>query len=150
MSETNNNLKFVGDIKFPTNFDVQITRPLDNRLVVGSVEDLTGIAYPYLGMVVNIAGTSDLYVLVGSDARVPENWKLASGDTEALKDISEVIGNPSSESEEGRGLFKDIEDIRRDVKKTNFSIPVMSQSMVDEIDADSDIDFDSSDDRSHS
>ena len=40
MSETNNNLKFVGDIKFPTNFDVQITRPLDNRLVVGSVDDL--------------------------------------------------------------------------------------------------------------
>ena len=146
MSETNNNLKFVGDIKFPTNFDVQITRPLDNRLVVGSVDDLLTIAYPYLGMVVNIAGTSDLYVLVGSDARVPENWKLASGDTEALKDISEVIGNPSSESEEGSGLFKDIEDIRRDVKKTNFSIPVMSQSMVDEIDADSDIDFDSSDD----
>ena len=146
MSETNNNLKFVGDIKFPTNFDVQITRPLDNRLVVDSVDDLLTIAYPYLGMVVSIAGTSDLYVLVGSDARVPENWKLASGDTEALKDISEVIGNPSSESEEGSGLFKDIEDIRRDVKKTNFSIPVMSQSMVDEIDADSDIDFDSSDD----
>ena len=146
MSETNNNLKFVGDIKFPTNFDVQITRPLDNRLVVDKEEDLLTIAYPYLGMVVSIAGTSDLYVLVGSDARVPENWKLASGDTEALKDISEVIGNPSSESEEGSGLFKDIEDIRRDVKKTNFSIPVMSQSMVDEIDADSDIDFDSSDD----
>ena len=143
---TNNNLKFVGDIKFPTNFDVQITRPLDNRLVVDSVDDLVKIAYPYLGMVVNIAGTSDLYVLIGSDASKAENWKLASGDTEALKDISEVIGNPSSESEEGSGLFKDIEDIRRDVKKTNFSIPVMSQSMVDEIDADSDIDFDSSDD----
>ena len=44
MSEINNNLKFVGDIKFPTNFDVQITRPLDNRLVVDSVDDLVKIA----------------------------------------------------------------------------------------------------------
>ena len=31
---------FSGDIRFPSNFDVQYTKPLDSRLVVDNVEDL--------------------------------------------------------------------------------------------------------------
>ena len=149
---------FKGDIKFPTNFDVQVTRPLDTRLVVEKIDNLTdgSITYPYQGMVVNIAGTSELYVLQTQgieNAKNPDNWKLVSGDNESLNEVkeglgilTELVGNPSTESEEISGLFKDIADIRNDVKKTNFDIPVLSQSMVNEIDADPDIDFDSSED----
>ena len=51
---------------FTTPFDVQTTRPLDIRLVVDSVNDLINgsIEAPYKGMVVNIAGTSELYILI--------------------------------------------------------------------------------------
>lgn len=149
---------FKGDIKFPTNFDVQVTRPLDTRLVVKNIDNLTDgtITHPYQGMVVNIAGTSELYVLQTQgieESRILDNWKLVSGNNESLNEVkeglgilTELVGSPSTESEETSGLFKDIEDIRNDVKKTNFDIPVLTQSMVNEIDADSDIEFDSSED----
>lgn len=93
-------------IKIANNFDVRSTKPLDIRLVVDSVEDLTncfkptdkngGEFYaPYVGMVVNIKGTSDLYVYTGvknkdnngneyieggiNDTGQIENWSKVSG-----------------------------------------------------------------------
>ena len=75
---------FDGTIKFPSNFDVQATRPLDNRLVVDSYDDLTNgsITYPYQGMVVNIKGKSELWILLTSGIEAShhkENWKLVTG-----------------------------------------------------------------------
>lgn len=96
--------------------DVQITQPLDIRLVVDRKEDLTKIKAPYKGMCVSIAGTSEIWIFIkGSieESRNLENWKLVSGN--------------------GSGLSK-------------YSLPVMTPEMVDVADSDSDIDFDSSED----
>lgn len=115
---------FSGSIKFPTNFDVQTTRPLDVRLVVDSYEDLTNgsIEAPYQGMVVNIKGTSELWILKESptgkiitDSHNPDNWELVTG------------------TGTGDGLSK-------------YSLPVMTQEMVDAATLDPDVDFDGSED----
>ena len=75
---------FNGAIKFPSNFDVQATRPLDDRLVVDSYDDLINgsIAYPYQGMVVNIKGTSKLWILKTQGIKEShdiKNWELVTG-----------------------------------------------------------------------
>ena len=113
---------FSGDIRFPSNFDVQTTRPLDIRLVVDSKDDLTNgsIEAPYQGMVVNIKGTSELWVLKTdgiANSMIASNWELVTG----------------SGSGDGSGLGK-------------YSLPVMTPEMVDAATADSDIDFDGSED----
>lgn len=111
---------FNGSIDFTSNFNVQTTRPLDNRLVVDSYDDLTNgsIEAPYQGMVVNIAGTSELWILKTSgiaESHIPSNWELVTG----------------SGSGSGSGLSK-------------YSLPVMTPEMVADATADSDIDFDES------
>ena len=60
MAQTYNNT-----IDFASGFNVLQTGPLDSRLVVDSVENLTdgSIKAPYEGMVVNIKGTPALYIL---------------------------------------------------------------------------------------
>lgn len=113
---------FRGDIVFPTNFDVQVTKPLDARLVVDSYEDLTNgsIEAPYQGMVVNIKGTSELWILKTSgidNSHNPDNWELVTG----------------SSTGDGNGLSK-------------YSLPVMTQEMADEATLDPDVDFDGSED----
>ena len=109
---------FNGSIDFPSNFNVQTTKPLDNRLVVDSYVDLTNgsIEAPYQGMVVNIKGTSELWILKTSgieNSHIASNWELVTGS--------------------GGGLSK-------------YSLPVMTPEMVEEATADSDIDFDGSED----
>ena len=112
---------FPGAIPFSTNFDVQTTLPLDNRLVVDSFEDLTNgtIEAPYQGMVVNIKGTSELWILKTSGIAASHdvaNWELVTG----------------SGTDSGTGLGK-------------YSIPVMTPEMVDLANSDPDVDFDASD-----
>ena len=86
---------FNGAIKFPSNFDVQATRPLDDRLVVDSYDDLTNgsIAYPYQGMVVNIKGTSELWILKAQGVEAShhlENWELVTG-SGISGDVEQII-----------------------------------------------------------
>lgn len=114
---------FKGSIDFTSNFNVQTTRPLDVRLVVDSFEDLINgsIEAPYQGMVVNIAGTSELWVLQTSGieaSRNPRNWKLVTG---------------SGGSGGGDGLSK-------------YSLPVMTPEMADHATANPDVEFDESED----
>lgn len=108
---------FKGQIPIQSNFDVQYTAPLDARLVVNSREDLTTIEAPYQGMVVNIAETSELWILTrpSEEAGDLNSWKLVTG------------------SGGGNGLSK-------------YSLPVMTPAMVDEASVDPDIDFDGSED----
>ena len=59
--------------------------PADIRTVVSNVEDLTNGTIPnvYQGLVVNIAGTGDLYVFIGTSiraAKLPENWIKVGGE----------------------------------------------------------------------
>lgn len=118
---------YKGSINFPSNFDVQTTAPLDNRIVVDSKEDLINgsIKSPYQGMVVNIKETSELWILqtqgiAESMARDefgnPKNWKLVTG-----------TGSGSN------GLSK-------------YSIPVMTEKMAEDATNDPDVDFDGSED----
>lgn len=83
-----------GSIKIANNFDVSVTRPLDIRLVVKNVEslyDTNVMKSPYKGMLVNIEGTSDVYVYTGAykdkkgiihdgvnGVKYPENWSKIS------------------------------------------------------------------------
>ena len=59
--------------------------PADIRTVVSNVEDLTNGTIPnvYKGIVVNVAGTGDLYVFIGTSiraAKLPENWIKVGGE----------------------------------------------------------------------
>ena len=59
--------------------------PADIRTVVSNVEDLTNGTIPnvYQGLVVNVTGTGDLYVFIGTSiraAKLPENWIKVGGD----------------------------------------------------------------------
>ena len=59
--------------------------PADIRTVVSNVEDLTNGTIPnvYQGLVVNIAGTGDLYVFIGTSiraAKLPKNWIKVGGE----------------------------------------------------------------------
>ena len=58
--------------------------PVDIRTVVSSKDDLTNGTIPnvYKGIVVNVAGTGDLYVFIGTsvrDAKLPKNWIKVGG-----------------------------------------------------------------------
>ena len=111
---------FKGGVTFTNNFDVKVTKPLDIRLVVDSYEDLTNgsIEAPYQGMVVNIKGTSQLWILKTEsieDSHNRANWELVTG------------------SGSGSGLSR-------------YSLPVMTPEMVEEASNDYTIDFDGSED----
>ena len=59
--------------------------PVDIRTVVSSKDDLTNGTIPnvYKGIVVNVAGTGDLYVFIGTsvrDAKLPKNWIKVGGE----------------------------------------------------------------------
>lgn len=109
---------FNGAIKFPSNFDIQATRPLDDRLVVDSYDDLINgsIAYPYQGMVVNIKGTSELWILKTQGVKAShqlENWELVTGSSEG---ISEEVEQKIEEIWERLGLTEsDIDDLQEEV-----------------------------------
>lgn len=76
------NLPYVGNLQLPS-IVVSENKPLDVRLVVNAVEDLTNGTIPnlYTGIVVNVKGTGDLYILT-SNARGASNinnWKKVGG-----------------------------------------------------------------------
>lgn len=148
---------FNGAIKFPSNFDVQATRPLDDRLVVDSYDDLINgsITYPYQGMVVNIKGTSELWILKTQGVEAShnlENWELVTGSgiseevEQRIQEIWDRLGLTESDVDD---VKEDIETLKRNTKGASLSnhiLPVMTQEMADEATADSDIDFDESED----
>ena len=148
---------FNGAIKFPSNFDVQATRPLDDRLVVDSYDDLTNgsIVYPYQGMVVNIKGTSELWILKTQGVEAShhlENWELVtgsgiSGDVEQIiqevwdrlgltesdiDNIKENIGDFLTSSDlEGYITESDIEDVRKDVENVKEGLGTVTALVGD-------------------
>lgn len=71
----------IGTVPFSSNFNVKITAPLDDRLVVDSIDDLQNkevIDYPYVGMVLYVKETpNSLWLLTSIDySRNPVfNWQ---------------------------------------------------------------------------
>ena len=111
---------FNGSIDFTSNFNVQTTRPLDNRLVVDSYSDLTNgsIEAPYQGMVVNIKGTSELWILLTSGIEAShqlKNWELVTGSgsgsgegvEQRIKEIWYRLGLVESDIDDIRERFGD-------------------------------------------
>lgn len=76
-------LPYSGTLYVPA-LNVNENKPLDSRTVVNSLDDLTNGTIPHLytGIVVNIKGTGDLYVLIGSprNANKAESWKKVGED----------------------------------------------------------------------
>ena len=85
-------------VTFPMYMKVGTTAPLDDRLVVETIADLTNgtIDYPYVGMVVSIGGKEDLYVLNALPATNSDNWKRIAGANEVLEKISGVQSESSN------------------------------------------------------
>lgn len=148
---------FNGSIDFTSNFNVQTTRPLDNRLVVDSYSDLTNgsIEAPYQGMVVNIKGTSELWILLTSgieESHHKENWELVTGSgsggdveqiiqevwdrlglTESdIDNIKENIGDFLTSSDlEGYITESDIEDVRKDINNVKEGLGTVTALVGD-------------------
>lgn len=78
-------LPYSGTLSVPA-LNVNETKPLDVRTVVNSIEDLTNgtINNLYTGIVVNIKGTGDLYVLTATPRRANliESWQKVGGDAD--------------------------------------------------------------------
>lgn len=71
-----------GEINLPSSLNIQKTKPLDTRTVVDSVDDLTSIEFPYPGLIVNIKGTNQIYVLT----------KVDESDGSTTKDMWQPVG----------------------------------------------------------
>lgn len=72
-----------GTFTFPANFEVEKAAPLDARVATGLKADLTGLPFPYKGMIVSVTDDTEenngTYVLNDTDGTVLDNWdKVAS------------------------------------------------------------------------
>lgn len=71
-----------GSANLAASLEVLAGAPLDARLVVDTVADLTTanmFPYNYIGMPVVVKATGDMYILMGDDPTVSANWKKGSG-----------------------------------------------------------------------
>ena len=127
--------------------------PLDSRLVVDSLEDLTNgtINNPYQGMVVNVKGDSKLWVLTGDNPADVDSWSEVSGVDEELvarlEQVEETVGSPEDGDTPATGIFEELDNLNKKVKGAalgHYTIPIMTPEMVAAADSDDDIDFDSS------
>lgn len=74
-------ISYTTSLTLTSGFSVNASIPIDVRTVVDTVDDLITIPKPYAGLVVNIKGTSDIYVLTkgGLAAKKLVNWKKIGG-----------------------------------------------------------------------
>ena len=81
-----------GTFTFPANFEVEKAAPLDARVATGLKSELTGLPFPYKGMIVSVTDdTTDnngTYVLNDTDGSVLANWSKVAGTTVTDLDYS--------------------------------------------------------------
>ena len=74
-----------GTFTFPANFEVEKAAPLDARVATGLKADLTGLPFPYKGMIVSVtddtADNNGTYVLNDTDGSILDNWAKVAGTT---------------------------------------------------------------------
>lgn len=72
---------YTSALNITSGFSVGSAIPIDVRTVVDSVDDLTSVSKPYIGLLVNIKGTSDVYVLTkgGLNAKKLASWVKVGG-----------------------------------------------------------------------
>ena len=95
MAENEKKYTHNSSIKISNNFEVTTTKPLDVRLVVDKYENLFDgtIKAPYKGMVVNIAGTRDLYVLKDDGINCVNNEDIINQSNWCKVSDIEVVNN---------------------------------------------------------
>lgn len=101
-----------GSANLSASLEVLAGAPLDARLVVNEISDLTAAGsypYSYVGMVVSVKSEEKQYMLIGADPTDENNWKAlgsgGGGGTESYSDLSNkpqingvtLSGNKSSE-----------------------------------------------------
>lgn len=92
-------------ITFGSGFNITAQGPIDSRMRVETVADLTSVwgaeAPAYVGMVVTVSETGDLYVLVNEDAAQKDSWKRVGSDglgTVTAENYSAAIGMATKEN----------------------------------------------------
>lgn len=84
-----------GTLKLSSNIEPQVGAPLDARAIVGTVADLTvagNFTYSYVGMIVSVQATGDVYILKAKPTTVEDNWGkvAAGGDMDAYYTKAEI------------------------------------------------------------
>ena len=84
-----------GTLKLTSNIEPQVGAPLDARTIVPTVADLTLAAsfpYSYVGMIVSVQATGDVYILKAKPTTVETNWGkvAAGGDMDAYYTKAEI------------------------------------------------------------
>ena len=84
-----------GTLKLSSNIEPQVGAPLDARAIVGSVADLTvagNFPYSYVGMIVSVQATGDVYILKAKPTTTESNWGkvAAGGDMDAYYTKAEI------------------------------------------------------------
>lgn len=84
-----------GTLKLSSNIEPQVGAPLDARAIVATVADLTvagNFTYSYVGMIVSVQATGDVYILKAKPTTVESNWGkvAAGGDMDAYYTKAEI------------------------------------------------------------
>ena len=83
-----------GTMKLSSNFEPRLGAPLDGRMVVPTLADLTtsgNFPYPYKGMIVAVQATCKLYVYNGGTITSSSSWEEVGGSS-----LSGNVGNTST------------------------------------------------------
>lgn len=95
-----------GTLKLSSNIEPRASAPLDARLVVPTLADLTtsgAFPYPYVGMIVSVQSEGKAYMLTASDSTVSANWKeVGSGSGESIQ-VTEL---PTASADELRNIYQ--------------------------------------------
>lgn len=122
-------LPYSGTLSVPA-LTVNTTKPLDVRTVVNSVEDLTNGTIPnlYTGIIVNVKGTKDLYVLTSSprNAQLEESWQKIGADVD-LSDYVKIDDLPDFLTESDLDELATKSDLEDYAKKSD----IPSENTVD-------------------
>ena len=89
-------------ITFGSGFNITTEGPIDSRMVVEEILDLTTVwdekAPAYVGMVVSVIEDGNMYMLQNKDFTDPDNWKMVGADVdidvEGIKNSAKRLSKP--------------------------------------------------------
>jgi len=126
-----------GSLKLSSNIEPRASAPLDARLVVPTLADLTAsgaFPYPYVGMIVAVQATCKAYILKAIDTTNSENWeevgssidtsKLYSTDDSADTDIADIDYFPyydSSAENKKKALWSTVKSVLKSYFDTLYN-----------------------------
>ena len=110
-------------------------RKITSKYVVDSISELSSIANPYQGMVVNVKGHPELWVLVGDDATVEGNWAKVAGDNDEIQGILDRLESVETDISSLRGdvsgLQTTITDLSTGLESVESSVESIGTEIID-------------------